>query len=210
MSDGTTTTTASTQAAASSAAAASGQQQGAAGAQQVAPPAASQQGGADAGTQQAAQQPSALKWADGVPEDFRNSYAETTKKLGVSGEHAQGLADFLASRSAAMREAAVKSREAEVASWKKAVEADPELGGAKLQATYVARDAALNRYASEGLKKLLKDNGVEDHPEVVAHFARLGLANGESTTAGTQAAAAGNAKTSLKAVYPNSPTLKFD
>lgn len=150
-----------------------------------------------------------LKWADGVPDDFRNSYTEASAKLGMSEAHAQGVADFLASRNAAMREAVTKYRAAEEASWKQALESHAEFGGAKLKATMAARDAAQKRYASEGLMKLLNESGYANHPEVVAHFARLGLANAESSTAGTQSRAAVNAKPSLKDVYPNSPVLKF-
>jgi hypothetical protein len=101
------------------------------------------------------------------------------KELGLSQEAAQKLVDKLGpavtKATASQQQAAVQ---AAVAQMEAASKADPELGGkgdAKTWDTNIAiAQKGFQALASDGLRKLLADSGLHNHPEVIRAFFRAG------------------------------------
>jgi hypothetical protein len=96
------------------------------------------------------------------------------KDLGLTQEAAQKLyekgAGMQARNSEALKSALTTAREG----WKVEAQKDPEIGGAKFEASMAAAAKARDAYASPALTKLLDDSGLADHPEMVRLFAKVG------------------------------------
>ena len=67
------------------------------------------------------------------------------------------------------------------AEWLQRIEADAEIGGAAKQAAHASAAKALTQFGTPELRSLLKDSGLEAHPEVVRFFSRAGKAISEDT-----------------------------
>ena len=65
------------------------------------------------------------------------------------------------------------------ADWLQQIEADAEIGGAAKQASQASAAKALHQFGTPELRALLKDSGLEAHPEVVRFFSRAGKAISE-------------------------------
>jgi hypothetical protein len=96
--------------------------------------------------------------------------------------------------------------------WVQQVRSDPELGGANLQATEAACRKAMARFGSPALAKTLVEFGLDNHPELVRAFARMGKAIGEDSIAGTATSAEKQAPaddyTSMaRRLFKNSPEM---
>lgn len=63
--------------------------------------------------------------------------------------------------------------------WTKEVNADPELGGAKLAETQRLSQIVIDRFMSPALRTLAKETGLGDHPEFVRMLAKIGRAASE-------------------------------
>ena len=58
--------------------------------------------------------------------------------------------------------------------WVKAAEADTEIGGDQFTKSVQSADAAVNKFGTPEFKKVLKDYGLGNHPEIIRTFARIG------------------------------------
>ena len=67
------------------------------------------------------------------------------------------------------------------ADWLQQIEADAEIGGAAKQASQASAAKALHQFGTPELRVLLKDSGLEAHPEVVRFFSRAGKAISEDS-----------------------------
>jgi hypothetical protein len=67
------------------------------------------------------------------------------------------------------------------ADWLQQIEADAEIGGAAKQASQASAAKALHQFGTPELRALLKDSGLEAHPEVVRFFSRAGKAISEDS-----------------------------
>lgn len=65
------------------------------------------------------------------------------------------------------------------ADWLQQIESDAEIGGAAKQASQASAAKALHQFGTPELRALLKDSGLEAHPEVVRFFSRAGKAISE-------------------------------
>ena len=65
------------------------------------------------------------------------------------------------------------------AGWQQQVDADAEIGGAAKQASHASAAKALQQFGTPELRSLLKDSGLEAHPEVIRFFSRAGKAISE-------------------------------
>jgi hypothetical protein len=148
--------------------------------------------------------PLELKFEEGLKldEQFLGSYKDAAGKLKLSQEQAQGIANAYASHVKAQNAADAKAFEETKAGWSKAIAADPELGGAKAEATKkdLARGIAI--LGGEEVAKLLKATGLEGHPAVVRAFARAGRAIREDSISGTGSGPKSSAEAALAARYP--------
>lgn len=67
------------------------------------------------------------------------------------------------------------------ADWLQQIESDAEIGGAAKQASQASAAKALHQFGTTELRALLKDSGLEAHPEVVRFFSRAGKAISEDS-----------------------------
>lgn len=83
----------------------------------------------------------------------------------------------LVGEQAASAEAEFKTNDA---NWRKAVETDPEIGGANLQKTYENVARAMNTFGGQGIFDVLHNTGLGSHPEVLRFLAKVGATAKES------------------------------
>jgi hypothetical protein len=105
------------------------------------------------------------------------------KEAGLKQEAAQKIADAY---SASIEKAKAKY-EAEVNAvhekWQQAIAQDKDFGGERLEASKKAVGAALDKFGSPELVKVLNDSGLGNHPALFRFFATVAKADAEDTVA---------------------------
>jgi hypothetical protein len=135
------------------------------------------------------------KATDGLPETYEvaipegevidqtrlDAYQGVLKEAKLTQDQANTLTPFLLAQKKAMEQQAMDAWADQTKSWRTSVEADPEIGGAKLRDTLVNAARARDAYGSPELKALLVDGhlGIGNHPAIVKLLARVGAAMGE-------------------------------
>lgn len=155
-----------------------------------------------------------LKLPDGVKFDDATlkTLKDAAKDLGLDGEKASKVAALVANGQKSLREQALKSHEAQVAGWDKALATDKEFGGADFEVNKVLALKAIEKFATPELRKFLGESGLGSHPELVRVFVRVGKAIAEDSVTGTRSATgkASDDSALLRQIYdhPSSaPTL---
>lgn len=122
----------------------------------------------------------------GLPEGYTLDEAQigewsgVFKELGLSQEQAQKLVEMDAKRFTAanspeaQQAAALAQRNQQVSQWEASLKQDPDLGGAKFDATVETAQKAMASFGSPQLKEMLAESGLGSHPEVVRFFAKVG------------------------------------
>lgn len=153
------------------------------------------------------------KAAEGVTRDTKlfGEARALFAKMGLNAEQAQALVDFSDTQSKAGAEAQVKAAdEARTkfrAEGRKELEADKELGGAKLAETKVTYARAVRALGGDQLARELREMGLDNWPPLVRAFEKAGRTMAEDTVSGT---VKGNGKTpgdpfqrQLEQTYPS-------
>lgn len=93
--------------------------------------------------------------------------------------------------------------------WKAQIAADPELGGSNYETTRTNLARVIKRYASQEALEVLDRSGIGAHPAIVRMLNKMGndLGQEQRFVQGSQPQAP--KKSPLRALYPNSPELKF-
>jgi hypothetical protein len=132
-----------------------------------------------------------LKVPEGLQVDEKTltGFKDLAQGLGLKGEGAQKLLDLHASELKRAQEAAGEAKKAQYQQWLDEAKADPEIGGAKWDASLATAQRALVRFGGEKLLKALDEAGVGNHPELIRAFVKAGTAIAEDTTAGTSSQA---------------------
>ncbi|QII84179.1 hypothetical protein G3T20_05355 [Bordetella hinzii] len=116
-------------------------------------------------------------------------------------EQAQKLADLGVKAIQRQQEQFMQAVAAEHARWEEAARTDPEYGGDKLDESLGLANRALAEFASPEMLKLLKDNKLGNHPEIIRTFVRVGRAiNEDKLVTGSTKPAVRDARN----FYPNS------
>jgi hypothetical protein len=117
-----------------------------------------------------------------LPEGFEasdTSLAEFTpvaKELGLNNEQAQKLVDLYGGRMKALVTQQQDAWQQQVEAWRKEAKDDPEIGGAKLDATVKNGQRVLKQFGDEALVKYLEDSRLGDHPALLRMLNRIGAA----------------------------------
>lgn len=96
------------------------------------------------------------------------------KELGLTQVQAQKIADIgakLTQKWAGDQNQVVKNAQAE---WEKQSRADKEFGGEKVKENIAVAEIGLKAFATPELRKLLKESGLNNHPEFIRTFFRIG------------------------------------
>lgn len=115
--------------------------------------------------------PENMELGDGLVDDVK----ALAKELGLPQDKAQKIIDMSIERTAKFQEIFEQTR----AQWVEDTKADPEIGGAKFDATLEASAKALDAFGSDALNDVLKGSGLGNHPEMIRVFAKIGAAISE-------------------------------
>jgi hypothetical protein len=96
------------------------------------------------------------------------------KEARLSQDMAQKFLDLALGREKAAAEKGAQAYVDLQNKWVSEIKADPDIGGAKLQASLAAAARAIDRLAVPGLKDALNLTGAGNHPDVVRAFVRIG------------------------------------
>jgi hypothetical protein len=128
------------------------------------------------------------------------------RELNLTNEAANKLAGVVAKVRAQEAKAADDALVQQGEDWVKQVRSDPDLGGAKFEATALSAQKAIAAFGTPELKELLNSTYLGNHPEVVRIFSRIGQALGEDKL-NRQADAGGTGQLSLaERLYPSNPS----
>lgn len=100
-------------------------------------------------------------------------------EMNLPKEQAQKLADLGVKAIQRQQEQFMQAVAAEHARWEEASRIDPEYGGDKLDESLGLANRALAEFASPEMLKLLKENKLGNHPEIIRTFVRVGRAINE-------------------------------
>jgi hypothetical protein len=138
-----------------------------------------------------------IKASEGADAELATSFAKEARASGLTAEKAQALYD---SQVAVLQARATAQRE----QWLTESMKHPTLGGAKLEQSLKTANTALERFASPEFVSLLKQQGLDVHPQMLAAWHAVGVAISPDTKFVT-----GSPKTSVgdsaKAFYDNMP-----
>ena len=140
-----------------------------------------------------------------MPEGFAldseigGEFGTTAKELGLSQEQSQRLADIGAKLVQKQQADVSQQWDAARSAWRAEVQADPEIGGAKMQQNLEHAYRAIKRFGDEGLREVL-DSGWGDHPALIRLMVRIGKGLGEDQSVGSRGGGAGE-KSAAEVLY---------
>jgi hypothetical protein len=113
------------------------------------------------------------------------------RDVGLTNEQANKLAGVFAEIRNADLQASQQAYAELTTGWRDAVKADPEIGGAKFDASIKMAGAAMAAFAAPELHEVLNNTGLGNHPAVVRFMTKVGAALQEDKTAGPAGAGGG-------------------
>lgn len=156
-----------------------------------------------------APQDAELKLPEGVKvdEQFLEAAKATFKAQGMTGVQAQAIVDTYASHVAATNKAFEEQQQKQRDEWRAAIKSDPDIGGAKFDASLATVAKAVDRFFGEEGRKLFDLTGFGDHPVIFRALHQIGARISEDTIAGT--VGAGTRAPSLANFYDHPTSRKF-
>lgn len=106
--------------------------------------------------------------------EITGQFRDVAKELNLPQAQAQRVVDLgvqMAQRWADAQTAQVQDIQA---GWRREAEADAEIGGEALPQNLAVAKRALDAYATDGLRTLLEDTKLGDHPEVIRLLVKVG------------------------------------
>lgn len=121
-----------------------------------------------------------------LPEGFEmeegalEAFIPVAKDLNLSQEQAQKLVEMRAEMVEQETEKALEAFNETVTGWLEEAKADKDIGGAKFDENVSFARKFLDGFGSPGLRSVLDQTGVGNHPEIIRAFALAGKAMSES------------------------------
>ena len=140
--------------------------------------------------------PDGREFDQGVLEQF----SEVAKELKLTQDGAQKVIDKLSN---AIAEKQANTMKAASEQWIQSVNADKEIGGAKLNENLSVAKKALETFGTPELRTLLNESGLGNHPEIIRAFFKAGKAISEDRMVSGGIGGFGGAKDPAKSLYPN-------
>jgi hypothetical protein len=132
-------------------------------------------------------------------------FAEAARELNLPQKAAQQLIDKMAPIMDARR---AEQMQVQTEAWETAAKADPEFGGAKLDASKVQIARAMNQFATPELRTMLDETGLGNHPELVRFMVRAGQAISEERIITNGLPASTGIRSAADTLYPASSVKK--
>lgn len=124
------------------------------------------------------------------------------KELGLSQEQAQKLIDFQAKHVQASSKSQVDTFNQLMNDWQEQSKNDKEFGGDKFEENVKVAQAAISKFGTPGLKQLLEEHGVGNHPEVIRFMVKVGKLTAEDVPGGSTLPTS-KAQDRVSLLYPN-------
>lgn len=127
----------------------------------------------------------AFKVPEGVEMDeaLLAEFAPLAKELGLTQDQAQKLVDLQTKMAlgedTARSEMLNKALEKQRNDWADQVKNDPEIGGAKFDATIATATKAVSTFFGDDFRTLLNESGIGNHPALIKGLHKIGLAISE-------------------------------
>lgn len=127
----------------------------------------------------------AYKLPEGVEVDeaLLGEFNVVAKELGLTQAQAQKLVDLQAKTAAAgetgRAEFLEQALKAQSDKWVNEIKSDPELGGAKFDATVSTAVKAISTFFGDDFRQLLNDSGIGNNPALIRGMHKIGLAISE-------------------------------
>lgn len=125
------------------------------------------------------------------------------QELGLSQEQAQKLVQLQAEHVQNTVQGQIDQHNQTVSDWLESAKVDKEFGGDKFDENVAIANAAIDKFGSPGLRELLDQYGVGNHPEIVRIMYRVGKLTIEDEPGGHSSAGASKNNSQLKRLYPN-------
>lgn len=127
----------------------------------------------------------AYKLPEGVQVDeaLLGEFNTVAKELGLTQAQAQKLVDLQAKTAAAgetgRQEYLEQALKVQSEKWVNEIKSDPELGGAKFDATVSTAVKAISTFFGDDFRQLLNDSGIGNNPALIRGMHKIGLAISE-------------------------------
>lgn len=127
----------------------------------------------------------AYKLPEGVQVDeaLLGEFNTVAKELGLTQAQAQKLVDLQAKTAAAgetgREEFLAKALKTQSDTWVNEIKNDPELGGAKFDATVSTAVKAISTFFGDDFRELLNDSGIGNNPALIRGMHKIGMAISE-------------------------------
>lgn len=137
---------------------------------------------AEAKAKEAPESYEAFTMPEGVEanETLMTEFTALAKELGLSQEKAQKLVDLQAKtaleETTTRTDQLTKALEAQKTRWADEIKNDPELGGAKFDATVTTAVKAVSAFFGDDVRTLLNESGIGNHPGLIRGLHKIGLA----------------------------------
>lgn len=141
-----------------------------------------------------------IKAPEGLNPKVLSTYTSVAKELGIATKDAQTLLDKLLP---VMQQGHTEALETVQREWGEALKADPEIGGAKLDASIAAARKAVETFGGAELQELLQVTGLQSHPAVVRAFYRAGKSISEDSVVPGEKTPGGKPKDLAHLMFPN-------
>lgn len=118
-----------------------------------------------------------FKAPEGVQLDaeLTHEFEDAAKQLNMPQDEAQAIVERMAPKIVQRMQAAqIEAAAAARADWLQQVQADPEIGGGRQPEVLATAARALDGFGTAPLRALLRDSGLDVHPEVIRFFYRAG------------------------------------
>jgi len=149
----------------------------------------------------------AFKLPDGTTVDGE-SMAQATelfKEAGLPQEQAQKFIDLALSREQAAATRGVQAFVDLQTKWVSEIKADPEIGGARFEASMASGGRAIDRLGVPGLREALNLTGAGNNPAIVKPFVRLGQMVSEDRFMPGRNAAPAVPRSAAEVIYDGNP-----
>lgn len=111
-----------------------------------------------------------------LSEEVTAKFSQVARELNLSQDAAQKMLNEVAPAIAHQQRVALHTLNEQ---WVNAVQADKEIGGDKLKANLAIARKARDAFGTDGLRTLLKESPLGNHPEMIRFFVRAGQAISE-------------------------------
>jgi hypothetical protein len=127
------------------------------------------------------------------------------REAGLPQEQAQKFIDLAVSREQAAATRGVQAFVDLQTKWVSEIKADPEIGGAKFEASMASAGRAIDRLGVPGLKEALNLTGAGNNPAIVKAFVRLGQMVSEDRFMPGRNAAPAAPRSPAETIYDGNP-----